>query len=212
MTALYPDHCLFCDSVVEPEVVCCKRCLDELPFLPGWRLQTAGQQPFGFVSAPFVYRDGVRRAIVQFKFHGKTAAAEFFAPYMLEALEGYTPDWVVPVPMPPERQAQRGYNQAELLARPIAQSLGAEYQPRVLLRTGSVAQHELSARLRQLEARQSFALAEVADPAGKRILLVDDICTTGSTLRRCAWLLRDAGAAEVCCVAAAATPAHQPVE
>lgn len=206
LTALYPDRCLFCDRAVEPGVVCCKRCLEELPHLAETRLPPEADQPYRFVAAPFAYRDGVRRAVVQFKFHGRADAAGFFAPYLCEAVGNWRPDWVVPVPMADHRRTQRGYNQAELLAQPLAQSLGAEYHPEALVRTGTVAQHELSARLRRIEAQHSFALAPGAVPAGKRILLVDDVCTTGSTLRRCAWLLLDGGAAEVACVVAAATP------
>ena len=122
------------------------------------------------------------------------------------SLSGYTPDLVVPVPMAEHRRKERGYNQAELLAQPIARALGAEYSPHMLQRTGSIVQHDLSARLRRLEATQSFALSGKGDAAGKRVLLVDDIFTTGSTLRRCALLLKKAGAAEVVCAAAALTP------
>jgi len=206
ITAVYPDRCLFCSDVVKSGMLCCTKCAKTLPFLEGRGIVPHKDDPFSKIAAPFWYRDGVRHAIGQMKFYGRKDAADFFVPHMLQALEDYSPDWVVPVPMAEHRRKERGYNQAELLAEPIAMHLSAEYHPELLVRRGSVAQHDLSARLRRLEANHSFALAEGAYPNGKHVLLVDDIFTTGSTLRRCAWLLKDAGAAEVVCLTAAATP------
>ena len=207
ITAVFPDRCLFCGNVAKPGQVCCAACSAKLPWLEGKRVPLKDNDPFAFVAAPFVYKDGVRRAIGQLKFYGHSEAAGFFADHLMEALKGvFCPDWVVPVPMNPDRLAERGYNQAELLAQPIAQKLGCEFYPKALERTGNMVQHELSANLRRLEAQASFRLAAGTNPAGKRILLVDDIFTTGSTMRRCAWILLDAGAAEVACVVAAATP------
>jgi ComF family protein len=206
ITVFFPDRCLLCGRVVSPGVLCCTECKKQLPFQPEGRVKTEKDEPFALVAVPFVYRDGIRNAVLQMKFYGHKEAADFFLPYMLDSLKGYTPDLVVPVPMAEHRRKERGYNQAELLAQPIARALGAEYSPHMLQRTGSIVQHDLSARLRRLEATQSFALSGKGDAAGKRVLLVDDIFTTGSTLRRCALLLKEAGAAEVVCTAAALTP------
>lgn len=161
VTAVFPDRCLFCRKVAKPRQICCDDFFSTLPWLEGKRLTPNPNDPFVFVASPFVYRAGVRQSIGQLKFHGQTKSADFFAEYMLEAVEPcFVPDWVVSVPMNPGRLSERGYNQDELLGAPIAQKLS----------------------------------------------LVDDIFNTGSTLRRCAWLLKDAGAKEVGCVVAAATP------
>ena len=208
ITVIYPDRCLLCSRVVARGQLCCGSCSKALPFQPQGRVEAEKDDPFSFVAVPFLYQDGIRNAIIQMKFYGRREAADFFVPYMLKALAGYKPDLVVPVPMAKHRVKERGYNQAELLALPIAEALGCSYVPDTLERTGSVAQHDLSARLRRLEANQSFVLSSDAEVVGRRVLLVDDIFTTGSTLRRCAWLLKDAGAAEVVCLAAAATPRH----
>ena len=147
-----------------------------------------------------------------FKFQGHREAGKLFAGWMAEALSaaydklpGF--DWVACVPMQPERQAQRGYNQAEVLARELADLLPGRPvpAPSLLLRRDGLTQHTLSARMRRLEAKTAFAAADPAAVTGKRILLVDDIYTTGSTMRECAWRLRDAGALSVCCVSAAIT-------
>ncbi|MBR5559166.1 MAG: ComF family protein [Oscillospiraceae bacterium] len=209
ITAFYPDRCLLCGEVVKSGLLCCPKCAQALPFLEEKGAAVHHEDPFSKISAPFWYKDGVRHAIGQMKFYGRKDAAKFFVPYMVQALEDFSPEWVVPVPMAEHRRKERGYNQAELLAEPIAGLLSAEYHPEVLARVGSVAQHDLSARLRRLEANHSFVLANGASPAGKRILLVDDVFTTGSTLRRCAWLLKDAGASEVVCLTIAVTPRFQ---
>ena len=208
---LYPDRCLFCGEVVEPGVLCCRHCLHNLPELEGGRVKFAGSDPFKWVASPMWYKEGARHAVVEMKFHGHKEAADCFVPYMVEALKkcggaDYKPDWVVPVPMGAERLAERGYNQAALLAEGIAKRLDTTFFSGALVRSGTLVQHDLSARLRRLEAQKSFQLAEQVDPSGKTILLVDDVYTTCSTLRRCAWLLIDAGAAEVAGVTATVTP------
>lgn len=210
LTAVFPDRCLFCDEVVPPKVLCCKYCLQELPHRPP---QSVGQEggPCSWVTAPFDYRDGVRHAIGQMKFHGRPEAADFFVPHMLEAVrccggEDYLPDAVVPVPMEEGRLAERGYNQAELLARGLACALGAPCRTDLLLRCTDIAQHDLSSGLRAVNARRSFRSAPAANTLGMRILLVDDVYTTGNSIARCAALLTECGAAEVACVVAAITP------
>jgi len=206
ITAIYPDRCLFCGKVTSPGQLCCSDCNNTLPFLNSCGVTLRKDEPFSWVAVPFSYENGVRKAIIQMKFYGHKEAAQFFVPYMLKSLNGFLPDVVVPVPMAEHRRKERGFNQAELLAKPIAEALQAEYSSTILLRTDSIVQHDLSARQRKQESNQSFVYTGNASLLGKRILLVDDIVTTGSTLRRCARLLKEAGAAEVVCAAAAATP------
>ena len=211
LTMLFPDRCICCDEVVEPGVLCCKYCLQELPLATGQNIPVLASDPYRWVTAPFYYRDGVRRAIGQMKFRNRPQAAEFFVPYMLEAVlaaagPDYRPDGVVPVPMEESRRKERGYNQAELLAQGLAQALRVPCRTDLLMRCTDIAQHDLSAGLRAVNAQRSFQAAPGADPSGLRLLLVDDIFTTGNSIRRCAQLLKEGGAAEVACAVAAFTP------
>ena len=104
ITAVFPDRCLFCGNVAKPDEVCCGKCAAGLPWLEGKRAEIKSNDPFAFVAAPFVYKDGVRRAIGQLKFHGHKEAGEFFAAAMLDSLDAdFRPDWVVSVPMNPDR-------------------------------------------------------------------------------------------------------------
>lgn len=115
---------------------------------------------------------------------------------------GQTFDLLVPVPMQPKKRRLRGYNQAEILTRVLSRSLGIPCRNRLLRRvaTGVVSQTRLRREERLANAAAAYRLDSGADLTGKRLLLVDDVMTTGATLNACAGLLRKAGAASVSCL------------
>jgi ComF family protein len=111
-------------------------------------------------------------------------------------------DAIVAVPMPRARERRRGYNQAELLARALARRLGIRCDMTLLARrAGRAAQSTLPRSERAGNVRGAFAASTLVK--GTSILLVDDICTTGETIRACAAALREAGASRVCAIAVA---------
>ena len=111
-------------------------------------------------------------------------------------------DAIVGVPMARPKERRRGYNQAELLARALAHRLGAGCDMTLLTRREERAtQSQLPKRERAANVRGAFAASSRVK--GKAILVVDDICTTGETLRACADVLRRAGASRVCAVTVA---------
>jgi ComF family protein len=111
-------------------------------------------------------------------------------------------DAVVPVPMHRRKLHQRGYNQAELLARALARALRLPCEPRLLARTGGRA---TQSKLNRAERRANVHGAFQASPraAGRALLLVDDVCTTGETLRACASALSKEDASRVCAIVVA---------
>ncbi len=122
-------------------------------------------------------------------------------------LEGLGVDCVVPVPLHAVRLAERGYNQALELARPVAGRLGAPLLPGLLRRTRATrSQPGLSREDRAHNLRGAFVAASGA--AGRHILLVDDAVTSGATLAAAARILREAGAARVCAAALGRTALH----
>ena len=111
-------------------------------------------------------------------------------------------DAITAVPMHASRERQRGYNQAELLGRALARRIGLRCDMTLLQRRGERAtQSTLPKRERAANVRGAFAASSRVK--GRSILLVDDICTTGETLRACATALSGAGAARVCAIAVA---------
>ena len=123
-------------------------------------------------------------------------------------LEG---DLLAPVPMHGSRRRERGYNQAELLARRVAGRCNIPYQGDLLVRTRRVeAQAGMSsAASRVTNVAASVGVSQQRDARGRRIILVDDVATTGSTLDACARALKDAGAAPVWCLTLAVAGSHR---
>lgn len=104
-------------------------------------------------------------------------------------------DRIVPVPLHPRRIRERGFNQSELLSEALAAASGIEHAPRLLTKTSPTrSQTTLGRQDRKKNLRGTFALTRGATAAKMRILLVDDIYTTGCTVEECARVLRRAGA------------------
>ncbi|MBI3404223.1 MAG: ComF family protein [Acidobacteria bacterium] len=141
-------------------------------------------------------------AVVLLKHHAVTPLAGWFAARLAERVKRepdlFHADAIVPVPLDAGRRRERGYNQAELIARPLAKSLGLPLRPLLLLRKRPRPDKlRLTRRERWLTVRGAYAVREDANIDKLRVLLVDDVFTTGATLDACARALRQAGAAEV---------------
>jgi ComF family protein len=162
------------------------------------------------VRSAFAYDEPVRRALLSLKFGGMRSLADAFVPWMHDRLAGDAWDaWdagrsgaatITWVPLGRRRRRTRGYDQAELLARGLARASGARC--RSLLER--VRETDPQARRPGADRRRAPAGAfRVADAVPARVILVDDVLTTGATVAECALVLRQAGAAEVGVVTAA---------
>lgn len=108
-------------------------------------------------------------------------------------------DWIVPVPLYPAKEREREFNQAVRLAAPLSVATGIELNARLLRRViPTSTQTRLSREQRAANVRSAFALRKPMKLNGQRIVLVDDVFTTGATTSSCARVLRAAGAGEVC--------------
>ncbi len=199
---VFPPRCAFCARCGVHGV--CPACEKSLPRTEKTVREGAG---FGRCVAPLRYDGAVRESLLRFKFRGAQSAAEGYAQLLSQAVAeelGGAFDVITYVPVSDRRRRERGYDQARL----IAEALGKIWDtpPETLLR--KVFDNPPQSGLTTREERRGNVLGvyEAANAErirGARILLVDDIITTGATLAECARVLRAAGAADVVCAAAA---------
>lgn len=153
------------------------------------------------------------RLITDFKFHSRVELAAALAQRLLAAIERAAlprPQWVLPVPLTPQRLAERGYNQAWELARRLARSLGCRADAQLLDRPlAGRHQAELGLAQRQQNLKGAFVPhpRRQASLQGNHVAVVDDVMTSGATLREAAAALRRGGAARVDVWVLARTPA-----
>lgn len=205
LNLLFPPKCPFCGRVLDRPGIC-PACEPALPWLAEenglWTLPA--DVP---CAAPLRYEGLARKGLLRFKFQGASAAAEPLGELVARcAAERFAGEFdvVTWVPVSRKRLRQRGYDQAELLARAACRLWNTRPVRLLDKRRDNPAQSGLhDAVLRRENVRDVYAASGAA--AGRRILLVDDICTTGATLSSCALALRQAGAETVlCCTAARA--------
>ena len=224
LDALFPPRCAgcpaFCRTLFCPK--CAPTALVQLP--PFCRVCAEPFDPLAYhdplcticrnakinfdcARAAWVYEGAPRNAIQRLKYGGKSALAVRLAPALGRTVRGddtLSPvrfSCVAPVPLHTRRERKRGFNQSELLARALGRELEVPCA-RALMRTRPTPpQVGLPARARQENVRGAFALAPKFQlPADAHVLLVDDVFTTGATLRECATVLKQAGAKSVCAV------------
>jgi ComF family protein len=154
---------------------------------------------YDWARAAASYEGTLREALHAFKFRGKRALARPLAALVLEQCGAQLPVGVqalLPVPLARARERERGFNQAALLAEHLGHALGVPVRLRWLVRTRATPpQTELGAEERRANVRDAFAAR--AGVAGRHVLVIDDVLTTGATAAACATALRGAGARRV---------------
>lgn len=154
-----------------------------------------------------IYAGPLRECVVALKYRGRHRTANALARRLRESercrriLRAST--IVVAVPLHPERARARGFNQAELLAGALAKDAGLPVFPALTRTRNTPSQTDLSARARRRNVLNAFAVPPGTNVAGAAAALVDDVTTTGATLRECAATLLAAGAREVRCITVA---------
>jgi len=153
--------------------------------------------------AAFQYDDLSRSLVLGFKHGGRTEGLGVFAAHMRRAGRGFLgeADYLVPVPLHYGRRVKRRYNQSSLLARALARITAAEFNPDILMRhRATPTQGGKTASGRRRNVQGAFRVREGVGGAvkGAKIVLIDDVMTTGATLESCANTLKRAGVSQVC--------------
>ena len=197
---LYPTKCPFCGRVLERgEEGWCASCQEELPWA-----EPGDMRAVDFCDAclsPLWYRDGVRDAMHRYKFGGGRGHAQLFGLLMAQCLQDR---WTRPIdlitwaPLHPKRRRKRGYDQAELLARRVGELTGLTVESTLeKVRATAVQSQTVEDEGRRANVKDAYRALPGLDLAGNRIVLIDDVVTSGATLSECAAALRQAGASSV---------------
>lgn len=198
LNLLYPPQCPLCRTSVRQQGEWCPACVSV--YIQPRQLQLPKtMKGLGACYSLMSYTGPVRRMLHQLKYDGKTsysAACQYGLRHF--AWQDILPqlDIVVPVPLSPAKEKARGFNQTDLIFKPWATTYWPWVQPLERVRE-TAAQWQLSKEKRAQNLHRAFAVKEGYTVMGKRVLLVDDIFTTGATLDNCAIALREKGAAAV---------------
>lgn len=154
------------------------------------------------LRAAFPYRPPIPRLLHEFKYQGRASVGRLLATWLAGMLPCYPElrgvDVVAPVPLHPRRLRERGFNQASVLAGGIETVYPMHVQELLERDKNTLPQWRLTKSRRLENLREAFTALPGTELDGKSILLIDDVCTTGSTLESCANALKAAGAARVC--------------
>lgn len=226
---LYPPFCSFCQQRMpdgERQTICrscwgraerwmpgaCQRCGAELSLRRRPRLCDRcriDDWPCADVRTPGPFSGVVAEAVHLLKYSQKPSIARSLAELMLDSIDRddyyLRADMVLAVPLHPAKKRERGYNQADLIAKEVASALGRESGQDILTRTKHTrSQTKLNRAERQENVKDIFRVRDPDRVVGKTIILVDDVLTTGATIGSCARALKEAGAQEVLALTAAA--------
>lgn len=220
LECIYPRRCPVCRQIVVPRGALvhseCKKKLREIHqpacMKCGCQLESLEQEycaecrkrlrSYDRGYAVWEYNAEIRRSLADFKYHSRKEFADF---YTAEAVRLYgqkmlreAPDVFVPVPVHPSRRRQRGFNQAELLAKKLGEKLKIPVDNKCLIRVKkTVPLKELGARQRAVALKDAFWVRGNIKLPYRHVMLVDDIYTTGGTINECAKALRRAGVERV---------------
>lgn len=214
---IYPDRCPVCDRVLYDTLIC-PGCVKKIKYVSqpvcfccGKPLEDVHQEYCGDCTkrhhvflqgkAVFCYQGAMRKIMYRYKYSNRRDYTEFFA---AEAARLYG-QWIkrcgieqiIPIPLSKKRRRQRGYNQAELFAKRLSQLIRIPMNKKLLLRTrDTTPQKQLSVQERKNNLKNAFKIAQNVVKS-ERVLLVDDIYTTGSTIDAAAFTLKQEGIKEV---------------
>lgn len=206
---IFPRICFFCN--VRSTKMLCADCLEKLVFLNELCpicsstvidrvCQKCSEKNFVFdqLNSVFQYNKVIQKLIHDLKYHELKIVADYLAEHCLEFIERndlyLDVDLVIPVPLHRTRYRARGYNQAEIISLPVAKFLNCDHNPKLVKRAHfTKTQTRLGRSDRQKNVAGAFRINPKYSVYGKRILVIDDVFTTGSTLNAISQILKESG-------------------
>lgn len=209
--------CIICDNELDHNnsFCMCKSCFQKLPTIKKACIRCGAeifskanlcldckqeQRMFDRALSPFNYEDEIVNLVYRFKYGGEQYLAKYLAFFMIQKIieENLNFDIIIPVPLSKKRKKLRTFNQAELLAKYIAQSLNKPLDTTSIIRVkDTLTQTHLTKQQRVENLKDAFKVENKDKIKGKKILLVDDIFTTGSTSNEIAKVLKDNNSSNV---------------
>lgn len=203
LSFIFPNKCPVCDCIMSYNSLICKSCMGKIQNLNLKKELFKINNKSIYCIAPFKYEGLIRKSILKFKFKGKMSHAAFFAYMMSQTINKYYSnlDFVTFVPISSERKIKRKFDQSEILSEKISKIINVPLKSTLEKMADNAEQHNLERNEREKNILNVYNVIGKNDIKGKNILLIDDVCTTGNTLKECAKTLMTAGAKTVYCAA-----------
>lgn len=204
---IYPVRCPVCGEFISGDEGFCADCQPRLTVWNG-EFSVPGADDF---FAAYEYDENIKPAVILMKRgicgNAPYAFGKALAEMMRPEISGIKPDMIIPVPMHKSDRRSRGCNQAELVAREFGKRLKLPVRSDIAVKIRKTTeQKQLASRERRINLKDAFAVTDSGSVKGRNIILLDDVCTTGSTLRELAGTLKNCGAKRISCVCCCKVP------
>lgn len=201
---LYPDVCGICEKSIKSNTYACTKCLNILKYYRERKIKNNSINYCDEIFSLYPYKGEIKNRICKFKFQDKKYIGKTFG-YLISQKAKYIEfDYIIPVPISKKRLMERGYNQSKIMTDEISKILTKKALNNVLIK---IKNNERQSDLHELERRRNvngvYKVKNEAKIKDKIILLVDDVCTTASTLNECAKVLKIFGAKKVIAITVA---------
>lgn len=194
LNLIYPPICGICGKLNSNFL--CNKCQKKLESQAKFKIEKNSNTNYYFEEHLYIfeYQGMIRKVILNYKFNDKSYLYKTIVNFLLknekyfQILQFY--DTIIPVPISKKRRKERGYNQSELIAKEIAKNIQKEYNKQCLFKTKNITeQSKLNREERQKNIQGVYKLYNPQKIQNKKILLIDDIYTTGSTVNECSKIL-----------------------
>jgi ComF family protein len=197
---IYPRKCGFCGRKIN-ERYTCRKCTNIIEYYhEKVDIYAKQEEKCDMVISAISYDGFIKDKVLQYKFRNAKYLAPSFADILLPKVDKYCAgfDFIIAVPISSKRLRERGYNQSDLIAKYLSRFAKIQYKKDILVKIkNNLRQSELNLNERKENVKDAYSIKNIEVIKGKKIILVDDIYTTGATLNECAKLLKGVGAQKI---------------